>query len=189
MFSKKIFLASTSPRRRELFGTLGIPFEVIPPRFEEAPTDLPAAAEALYFSEQKARSVEIDCPNALIIASDTLIDIEGMKLGKPRDAEEAVEMLSRLSGKSHTLYTAVVLLDTESGVLKKQLERVTVTFWPLTRKVIEEYVATGESLGKAGAYAIQEKGQALISKVEGDLQAVVGLPLRVVKEWLKEDEI
>ncbi len=180
----KVYLASTSPRRLELLGTLGIPFQAISPRFEERPTDLPAAEEALYFAEQKARSVADLCPHAFVIASDTLIDCDGIKMGKPHDAKEAVQMLTQLSGKTHTVCTAVVLLDTESGDLKKHVERAAVTFKRLTQKTIEEYVATGEPLDKAGAYAIQEKGQVLISKVEGDVQAVIGLPVSMVKEWL-----
>jgi septum formation protein len=163
---------------------LEIPFEVISPRFKEMPTDLAAAEEALYFAEQKARSVETLCPDALIIASDTLIDCDGVKIGKPGNAKAAIQMLTRLSGKTHTLYTAVVLLDTQNGELRKHLEKVAVTFKRLTQKTIADYVATGEPLGKAGAYAIQEKGQALLSKVEGDIQAVIGLPLDAIKHWI-----
>lgn len=184
MSHRKIILASTSPRRRELLETLKIPFEVIAPRFEETPTDLAAADEALHFAEQKAKSVAALCPDALVIASDTLIDCEGVKMGKPRDQKEASQMLVQLSGKTHNLYTAVVLLDTKTDVFKKHVEKVLVTFKPLTRKVIENYVATGEPLGKAGAYAIQEKGQTLVEKIEGDIQAVIGLPLGVVREWM-----
>lgn len=184
MSQRKIYLASISPRRKELLASLKIIFEVIAPRFVERPTNRTAADEALFFAEQKARSVEKFCPDAWVIASDTLIDCEGMKMGKPRDPQEAIEMLTRLSGKTHDLYTAVVLLDTKAGDFKKHLEKVSVTFKPLTQKTIKDYVATGEPLDKAGAYAIQEKGGALVAKVDGDIQAVVGFPLRVVKEWL-----
>lgn len=184
MSQRKIYLASTSPRRQALLKTLNISFEVVPPRFIEVPTDLPAAKEALYCAEQKAKSVETLCPDALVIASDTLIDCEGIKMGKPHDTKEAMQMLAQLSGKTHTLYTAVVLLDTKNGTFKKHLEKVLVTFKPLTQKIIKDYVATGEPLDKAGAYAIQEKGQALVAKVEGELEAVIGFPLRMVKGWL-----
>lgn len=187
MSQRKIILASASPRRRELLATLDIPFEAIAPHFVEVPTGRAAAEEALYFAEEKAKSVETLCPDALVIASDTLIDCEGVKMGKPRDAKEAVQMLTRLSGKTHNLYTAVALFDTKNGDLKKHVEKVAVTFKPLTKKEIEDYVATGEPLGKAGAYAVQGKGRALVLKVEGDMQAVIGFPLSVVKGWLKRE--
>ena len=184
MSQRKIILASTSPRRQELLATLKIPFEVVAPRFEEVITNRAAADEALYFAEQKAKSVAALYPDALVIGSDTLIDCDGIKMGKPCDANEAVQMLTQLSGKTHDLYTAVVLLDTKTGVFKKHIEKVLVTFKPLTQKTIADYGATGEPLGKAGAYAVQEKGRALVEKVEGDMQSVIGLPLGVVKRWL-----
>lgn len=181
----KLYLASTSPRRHELLSTLNIPFEVIPPAFEEKTTSLPASEEALYFSEQKARSVASLCPNALILASDTLIDCEGTKLGKPNDSQEAHRMLNLLSGKTHFLYTAVVLFNTQDQSLKKHLEKVEVTFHKLSDTEIQDYVASGEALGKAGAYAIQGKGGELIERIEGDRNAVIGLPLEPIRQWLE----
>ncbi|OGQ47820.1 MAG: septum formation protein Maf [Deltaproteobacteria bacterium RIFCSPLOWO2_02_FULL_46_8] len=185
----KLYLASTSPRRYELLSTLNIPFEVIPPTFEEKQTLLPADEEALYFSEQKAKSVAPLCPNALILASDTLIDCEGAKLGKPNDPEEARRMLRLLSGKTHFLYTAVVLFNTQDQSLKKHLEKVEVTFHTLSDTEIQDYVVSGESLGKAGAYAIQGKGSVLIEKIAGDRDAVIGLPLEPIRRWLKNVSI
>lgn len=179
-----LVLASTSPRRRELLKSLGIVFQTVVPPFEEKPTPLPAGEEALYFAEQKARSVADKCPNSLVLASDTLIECEGEKLGKPKDKSDAKRMLRLLSGKMHRLYTALVFFDTRDGSFKKHLETVFVTFKPLTPEQIENYVASGEPMGKAGAYAIQEKGNELVQKVEGDINAVVGLPLKPIKEWL-----
>lgn len=181
----QLILASTSPRRRELLASLGIPFEIITPRFEESATSLPPAAEALHFAEQKARSVGADHPGSLILASDTLVACEGRKLGKPRDEAEAKEMLTLLSGKAHELYTAVVLLDSETGKEIKHVEHVTVHFHPLNEKQILDYIATGEPMGKAGAYAVQGIGKALVATVEGDINAVIGLPLEPIKQWLK----
>src|SRR3990167_7313499 len=114
----KLILASTSPQRRELLKTLGIHFEVQAPRFTEYPTTLPPCEEALLFAEKKAQSVEKEHPSALILGGDTLTAVGHRKLGKPRDEEEAVEMLLLLSGKRHDLYTALVLLNTETGDIK-----------------------------------------------------------------------
>lgn len=180
-----IILASTSPRRRALLKEAGVLFEAVGPLFEETPTGLSTKEESLFFAEQKARSVASLYPNALILAADTLIDCNGIKMGKPSSEEDAFQMLKTLSGKTHQLYTAVVLLNTKTGEIKKHLEEVRVTFKPLSEKAIADYVASGESMGKAGAYAIQEGGKHLIKKVEGDIQAVIGLPLGPILLWLQ----
>ncbi len=180
----KLVLASVSPRRRELLATLGIPYEVVAPRYEERPTNLSAEAEALHFAEEKARSVADLFPGARILAADTLIECEGEKIGKPSDTEDAKRILKKLFGRTHRLYTAVVLFEVASGVVKRHVERVTVTFRPLSPDEIEAYVATGEPLGKAGGYAIQGEGRRLVSRVQGDEEAVIGLPLKVVRRWL-----
>ena len=183
----KLYLASTSPRRRNLLNTLGILFEVVTPRFEECPTELPPGEEADFFAEQKARSVADLCPNAWVIGCDTLISSEGEKLGKPSDDKEAFAILSKLSGKRHQVMTAIVLLNTSDSSLCRHLEVASVTFRPLTEKEIRDYIATGEPIGKAGAYAVQGKaGRQLIEKVEGDEEAVIGLPLKVIRGWLKK---
>lgn len=182
----QLILASTSPRRRELLATLGIPFEVVAPRFEERSTTLSPAHESLYFAEQKARSVASRHPDSLILASDTLVACDQRKLGKPCDETEAKQMLRLLSGKTHDLYTAVVLLDTVTGEEKKHVEQVAVRFHRLTEQQIEDYVATGEAMGKAGAYAVQGIGKSLVAEVEGDINAVIGLPLESIRRWLEE---
>lgn len=180
----KLVLASTSPRRKELLNSLGLPFETAVPSFQERPTSLPAPEEALYFAEQKARSVEKLYPGSWIIAADTLIDCGGVKLGKPLHQEAAVGMLRKLSGRTHQLFTAVVFLDTKSGRIKRHLEKAEVTFRKLSMKEIRDYVATGEPFGKAGGYAVQGEGRRLIVKVAGDEEAVIGLPLKPLRGWL-----
>ncbi len=180
----KLYLASTSPRRKELLQSLKIPFEIIPPLFKEQVTQLSPAEEALYFAEQKARSVASLCPRSLIIGSDTLIKCDGEKMGKPKDTQEARQFLKKLSGRSHSVLTAVVLLNTEDGTLKKYLADVTVTFHDLSDQDIEDSLLSGEALDKAGAYAIQGKGKKFIQKIEGEKEAVIGLPLKVLKKWL-----
>ncbi|MDO8644235.1 MAG: Maf family protein, partial [bacterium] len=140
--------------------------------------------EALYFAREKAGSVAAQHPYSLILASDTLIVFDGEKMGKPVDGADAVRMLKKLSGKSHTLYTSIVLLNTGDQSSKEYLEKVIVTFHALSSKQIRDYVNTGEPMGKAGAYAIQEKGKALVARIEGDEEAVVGLPLKPIRQWL-----
>ena len=179
----KIYLASTSERRKELLRSIGLSFETILPPFEESPTPLSAPDEALFFAEQKVRSVEKKCPNAWIVGSDTLIECQGKKLGKPKDKKDAAQMLTLLSGKTHNLFTAVVALNTANQTLKKHLEKVLVTFEPLTQKMIDDYIATEEPFGKAGAYAVQGKGSKLIEKVDGDIEAVIGLPTTPIIQW------
>ena len=180
----KLYLASTSPRRRELLKSLNISFEVIAPNFEEQPTGLSPDEEVLHFAEAKALSVEAQCPESLVLGSDTLITIEGIILGKPIDEADAVKMLQKLSTKTHILYTAVVLLNTKDKSLKKHLEEVKVTFRTLSEKEIKDYVVTGEPMDKAGAYAIQGGAKDFVTKVEGDLEAVIGLPLEPIRNWL-----
>lgn len=182
----RFVLASTSPRRSELLRTLGIPFETISPLFKEVPTDHSVSDEALYFAEAKARSVAKLYPKALILGSDTLIELEGEKIGKPENDDMAREILKKLSGKTHRLYTAVVLLNTNDDSIRRHVEEVLITFREISLQEIEAYVATGEPIGKAGAYAIQGGGKKFAIDIKGDLQAVVGLPLGVIQQWLKE---
>src|SRR5689334_13012492 len=105
-----IYLASTSPRRRELLGSLGVPFEIMAPRFVETPTALPPAGEARHFAEQKASSVLELIPEGWVLGSDTLVALGGEKFGKPRDADDAIRMLAKLSGRAHDVWTGVCLL-------------------------------------------------------------------------------
>jgi septum formation protein len=180
----KLILASTSPRRRELLKTLNIPFEVVAPQFEEKPTDLSPDQETLYFAEEKARSVADHCAEGQILASDTLVAMGEKKLGQPKDAEDAVRMLHLLSGKTHQVYTAVVVLNTSTNEIRKHLEKVDVTFRPLTDQEIKDYVATGEPFDKAGAYAIQGGAKDFTLNIVGDLEAVIGLPTQSIQDLL-----
>ena len=177
-------LASTSPRRKTLLETLGRPFTVIPPTFEENSSSLAAAEEALHFATLKAQSVAAACHGGLVIGADTLIDLDGVKIGKPRDAKDARDILTRLSGRAHTVITAVVLLNTITGTLQSYIGRTTVTFRTLNSDEINTYVATGEPMGKAGAYAIQENGRRFVTSIDGDEEVVIGLPLAPLRLWL-----
>jgi septum formation protein len=179
-----IILASQSPRRRELLALIGIPHEVRPANVDETvlPGELPVPhCERL--ARLKADTLAASAPHAAVIGSDTIVVVDGSILGKPRDRAEAGDMLRRLSGRTHTVFTAVAVAyrgETRSGV-----EVVEVTFRPLEDDVIEAYIATGEPLDKAGAYGIQGFGATIVERVDGDYFAVMGLPLGRMLELMR----
>jgi len=184
---KKIILASNSPRRRDLLKRLQIPFEAHSPHYlEENQSHLCPAEEALLFARKKARSLEREYPQALIIGCDTLVEIDGKKLGKPTDETHALEILQKLSGRIHRVLTGVSVWDGSTGKTKEFLGQTLVKMKEFTDKDARDYIATGEPFGKAGAYAIQGKGGALVEKIEGDYFNVVGLPLKDLAAILKE---
>jgi len=181
-----LVLASTSPRRKEILARLGLPFEVVAPLFEEVAVDGRSARdEAMRFAEAKARSISDRFPRHLIIGSDTLIDCAGEKIGKPRDADDARRILRRLVGRTHTVWTAVAIVDTTRPTTTVTVEGAQVTMKPVGDIEIARYVTTGEPLDKAGAYAIQGGAAAWIEKCEGDPLAVIGLSLAPIMTYLK----
>lgn len=182
---KKIILASTSPRRKEILEKLGIQFTVVPINYEEDMTlDMSPENLVMYLATGKARSVEHKFTNSIIISADTFIVFENKKLGKPFTNEKAKEMLQMLSDKNHQIITGVAILDTETGAINTFCDITKVKMLKLSDKTIENYVNTGEPLDRAGAYALQEKGALLIEKIEGDFYGAMGLPLRKVAEAL-----
>jgi septum formation protein len=184
---KRIILASASPRRREILKKTGLKFIVDASRDEEKFRPGPGPrALARFLSLQKAQSVAARHRNALIISADTFIFFKGKVLGKPHTKEEALRMLRRLNGRVHTVITGFTIIDTKSGKKISRSAETKVYFRRLTMKEIESYVASGEPLDKAGAYAIQGLGALLVRKVEGDFFNVVGLPLDMVMQGLKE---
>ncbi len=180
-----LVLASTSPRRREILSRLCTPFTVVAPRFEECghPTRS-AKEEVAIFAEAKGRSVAGQFSNAIIIGSDTLIDCEGEKIGKPRDATDARRILRRLRGRTHTIWTAVAILEGVETVVS--VEAVGVTMRQVSDDEIDRYVETGEPLDKAGAYAIQGGAAPWIERMDGDLLAAIGLPLTPILAFLRK---
>lgn len=184
---RRIILASESPRRRELLKSTGLRFEVASSDVEEdLGLGLPPHELARHLSLEKANSVAGEYPDAVIIAADTFIVHEGSLLGKPHTSDEARRMLRALSGREHSVITGFTILDTKSGRMLSESVETTVWFKELSEEQIEEYVETGEPLDKAGAYAIQEQGAALVKKIEGDYQNVVGLPLIALREGLRQ---
>lgn len=183
----KIVLASTSLRRKEILSLLGLPFLTVAPRFEEITDPRRSAREEVeMFAQAKAKSVAADFPEGIILGSDTLIDCQGEKIGKPTDPADAVRMLHCLRGTRHTIYTAVTLLNVAENDLETHIEAIHVTMAPISDLEIENYVATGEAMGKAGAFSLQEGGHHFIKQLEGDFLAAVGLPLKPIVNFLKK---
>ncbi|MDJ0975378.1 MAG: Maf family protein [Planctomycetota bacterium] len=181
-----LVLASRSPRRAELLAEAGYTFEVGPfPDVDETPSlDLGARGAVLALARKKADAVRHEAVDKLVLTADTLVSFGGELLGKPVDTTEAVRMLTRLSGRAHQVATAVGLAgpDGERGVRIETLSAVTtVRFRPLDAAEIEAYVATGEPLDKAGAYAIQGGAEGFVESIDGAKDNVIGLPLDVVR--------
>lgn len=186
---KRLILASSSPRRKDLLQSLGLTFKVHPSRVDESfgsLTDPSAIVEAL--SLRKAESVAAEWKNsergALIIGSDTVVVCDGRILGKPSSGKEAREMLSLLQGRPHDVYSGVACVECETGNSLVGHRRTTVFMKPLEDERIHRYVATGEPDDKAGAYAIQGLGATLVEKIEGDYYNVVGLPISLLSDML-----
>ncbi len=182
----QLVLASTSPRRRELLALLGLEFVVCPPAYEERPIAGRAPLEQVaHFAVGKATSIAIRRPDDLVIGSDTVIELDGRLLGKPTNLEEARAMLSCLAGRAHHVHTALALASRAGKVEHVETATALVLMKPDRDQAIERYVATGESLGKAGAYSIQGHGGELIEQIEGDFTTVVGLPIRLMATMLR----
>ncbi|HEY3150296.1 MAG TPA: Maf family protein [Candidatus Binatia bacterium] len=182
----KLVLASTSPRRREILGLLGLPFEVIDPEFEEMVSEhVSMKDEVLDFAAGKARSVAKKHPESIVIGSDTMISLDGEKIGKPGDIDDARRILRLLAGKIHRIFTSVVILDSVGGPGLQIVETVFVKMRAYTEEEINRYLSLSESLDKAGAYSIQGQGRKLIASIRGDYLAAVGMPLRPIADYLK----
>jgi septum formation protein len=180
---KPIVLASGSPRRKQLLEMLRIPFRVIPPDVDEhVLAGEQADAYVTRLSRVKAQAVVARAPGEVILAADTTVALRGRIFEKPTSPQNAVEMLEQLQGQTHKVLTAVAVA--ENGRLEQALDVTRVTFRRADRAMLEDYVATGEPLDKAGAYAIQGLGAPLIERVEGDFFGVMGLPLRLALDLL-----
>lgn len=185
-------LASASPRRADLLRQAGLAFQIWPAAQENetrgvVPGDPKGSgpgwtldqvrAHARQAAAGKARPAAEEQPEAVVIAADTVVAVDGVVLGKPADAREAEEMLRRLSGRTHSVTTGVVVACGRLGVALVDDSTAMVTFRPLRDEEIHRYVASGEPMDKAGAYGIQGRAALFVDRVEGDYFAVVGLPL------------
>ena len=172
-----LLLASASPRRRELLALLGLPFEVTVANVAEAPrTDESPAELVVRLAQAKAQAV-VTHSDTIVIACDTVVALDGEILGKPRDATEATSMLHRLRGRSHTVYSGVTLLEPATGCALTDVAGTQVTMRAYIDAEIAAYVASGDPLDKAGAYAVQHPGFHPVAALQGCYASVVGLPL------------
>ena len=176
MSDLRVILASASPRRRDLLTMIGIRHEVVPADIDETylPGE-PPLAHAERLAREKGTAVAARYPEALTIAADTIVVIDEQVLGKPRDVADATRMLRQLSGRTHTVFTAVAVV--RAGRVESGVEAVTVTFRHLTDAEIGAYIATGEPMDKAGSYGIQGFGAIIVERIDGDFFAVMGLAL------------
>lgn len=178
-----LILASASPRRKELLARLGIPFAVHASRAEER-SEGPWMMLALENACAKAEEVSLRYPDSVVIGADTVIEFENRILGKPRDLADAERMLASFSGKTHAVTTGCAVLCRSRNLRVRFAETSLVTFRTLDRKAIREYLSLVPVLDKAGAYAIQDHGNRIIERYEGDLDNIIGLPVTRLGETL-----
>jgi|SRR5271156_3244363 septum formation protein len=201
---KRLVLASESPRRKDLLASLGIEFEIIPSAIEEAiEVGMAPDKVAIELAVRKATTVidrlltdcavnekQAQCERLLVLGADTVVVLGSDILGKPSTRQDAFQMLSRLSGKDHEVFTGVVLAtfdyETKEIALKKDCERTLVTMRKLDPAEIAAYVATDEPMDKAGAYAVQGIAAAFVEKINGSISNVVGLPMTKTVSLLRE---
>jgi septum formation protein len=182
-----LILASASPRRQQLLGSSGMPFSAVPAGIDERPPlPLSPLRLALWAAEAKARAVALRFPDAVILAADTVVALDGRAYGKPGDAAEARETLAALSGRTHLVYTAVAVIGANSSQPRTGFSRTFVTMRELSRNVITRYLDSGEPQDKAGAYAIQGEGRRLVRAFYGPFDNVVGMPMHLVLRLLRE---
>lgn len=179
--AQQLVLASGSPRRRELLERLGLECEVVPAGVDEAVgRDERPAAYARRLASDKALHVHANRPGRLVLAADTVVSVDDRILGKPENDADAVAMLRSLSGRNHTVVTAMALADDHG--LVSLVDEAVVTFVDLVEDMIQWYVATGEGVDKAGAYAVQGAGGLLVSALVGSPHTVIGLPVHRLPE-------
>ena len=189
---KDIVLASGSPRRREILSNLGLDFDVYVSEADEESVCPEGISTGIYVQElailkASAAAGIIGKEDTLIIAADTVVALDGKILGKPKDEEDAKNMLRSLSGKCHSVFTGICVMRAKNAFSVCASVETKVYFKELTEEKIEKYVSTKEPLDKAGAYGIQGKGALLVDKIEGDYLNVVGLPATRLFEILEDE--
>jgi septum formation protein len=190
MPASSLILASGSPRRRDLLSRLEVPFTAVPAEIAERarPGETPRAlAERL--AREKAQAVVAQIgrtPRRVVLGSDTIVVIGSEVLGKPRDSEHALALLRKLVGRTHLVITGVAVLESDTGRTRSRVVESRVTLREAGEAELRDYVASGESLDKAGAYALQGAGRRLIANVEGSETNVIGLPLEETVAMLQD---
>lgn len=189
----KIILASQSPRRRELLEAVGMNFEVVVSEADEKSVSKDNVPIGIYVQELaliKAAAVAkkiLKDKDAIIISADTIVTLDNEILGKPKDEEDALRMLSKLSGRVHEVYTGYCVMRIKDGYTICNNIKTKVVFKSLTEDKIRRYIKTGEPMDKAGAYGIQGVGGLMIDKIEGDYANVVGLPVSALSDTLEKE--
>ncbi len=186
---QSVILASGSPRRKELLSQAGFSYHVMVSDIEEVITETNPAKVVMSLSSQKASDVAEKCLDGIIIGADTVVAMEGVILGKPKDEKDAFLMLKRLSGTIHSVFTGVCIICKKEGqIVDKKVfyEETKVTMYPLEEEEILDYIASKEPMDKAGAYAIQGKAGIFIKEIKGDYYNVVGLPIGRLVQELKD---
>lgn len=183
MEETRLILASQSPRRRELLSLTGIPFEVDAPEVDETCT-LGARDAVLELSRRKALAAAARHPGKVILASDTLVAVDDVPLGKPADEADAFRMLRSLSGRWHQVYTGVCVISA-AGDVYAEVDATDVRFGPMSDEAIRAYIASSEPMDKAGAYALQGIAGLWIEEIRGSHTNVIGLPLTLTRKLLE----
>ncbi len=183
----RLILASASPRRRELMAEAGYRFDVVPSSVDEASlpaTGVTPAQYAVQLALAKARDVAVRYVHRLVLGADTVVDCDGQIIGKPADAAEAEQIVRRLFSRPHRVITGLALVRRADGLERAVSDTTTVYPRPMTEAQIAEHIRGCTWQGKAGAYAIQETGDAFVDRLEGSLTNVVGLPMELLRRML-----
>ena len=184
---RQIILASKSPRRKHLLENIGLKFKIVPSDINEDLIPLSSPRKyAENLSKEKTKKVAQKYKDAIIIGADSIVIFKGEIIGKPKSMKNAKEILRKLSGQKHLVITGFTVLDSKAGKSITKSVLSYVFFKPLSEKEIDAYVKSKEPMGKAGAYAIQEKAGMFIEKVEGDFFNVFGLPIFALCKTLQE---
>lgn len=187
---KKLILASKSPRRKKILKDWGFEFTVRVSPFDEELEEekikhLSPKQFVQYLALGKAKAAASQNPNSVILTADTTVDLEGESIAKPKDREDARQMLKKLSGKSHFLHTSYVIVDTSTGKTIQKTHTSEIKFRIIDDEEIEEYLKYAKIDDKAGAYAIQEEGGGFVEETKGDYLNIVGLPSKVKDDLIK----
>ena len=185
----QVKLASASPRRKEILELLGIPFSIEVSSGEEK-NDAPVPPDQLVLGHARSKALDVAAhsdPDTIVIGADTIVVCEGVVLGKPSDAEDAKRMLALLAARTHQVYTGIAVVQGKQ--IWSHCEKTEVDMGPLDERELAAYVATGEPLDKAGAYAIQGQGARFIRGIRGCYQNVVGLPLFALVDLLRQTDL
>lgn len=185
---EKIILASGSPRRRELMQLIPVTFDVVVKAVDETLMDnLSPEENVMQLARKKALAVAETFEASWVLGCDTIVVCDGKILGKPKDQQDAMQMLQLLSGRAHEVLTGVCMVKKENGKEEMFFDRTIVYFKELSDREVSYYIATKEPMDKAGAYGIQGYASIFISRIEGDYYNVMGLPIQLVYDYLKKE--